>query len=72
MRAARDSIIRSASGRDLVPVKAAMVDEEMAKLGLSLTRRAVGRGKRVITDAFAVGEAAGQRFEVSPAITKAA
>ena len=72
MRAARDASRRSASGRDLVPVKAAMVDEEMAKLGLDLRTREVGRGKRVLTDAFTAGEAAGQRFEFTPAITQAA
>jgi hypothetical protein len=71
-RAARDAVMRSASGRDLVPVKAAMVDEEMEKLGLSLTSRVVGRGKRVLTDAYDAGHAAGERFEYAPAITQAA
>jgi len=71
-RAARDAVMRSASGRDLVPVKAAMVDEEMEKLGLSLTSRVLGRAKRVLTDAYAAGQAAGERFEYAPAITKAA
>lgn len=72
MRAARDASRRSASGRDLVPVKAAMVDEEVAKLGLDLHAREIGRRKRVLTDAFAAGQAAGQRFEFAPAITRAA
>jgi hypothetical protein len=72
MRVARDAVMRSASGRDLVPVKAAMVNEEMEKLGLSLSRRVLSRGKRVLTDAFEAGQAAGQRFEFSPAITQAA
>ena len=72
MRAARDASRRSASGRDLVPVKAAMVDEEMAKLGLDLRTRAVGQGKRVLSDAFTAGQAAGQRFEFTPAITQVA
>ncbi len=72
MRAARDAVMRSASGRDLVPVKAAMVDEEMAKLGLNLTKRVLSRAKSVLTGAFQAGQAAGERFEVSPAITRAA
>ena len=72
MRAARDASRRSASGQDLVPVKTAMVDEEVAKLGLDLHAREIGRRKRVLTDAFAAGEAAGQRFEFAPAITQAA
>ena len=72
MRAARGASRHSASGRDLVPVKAAMVDEEVAKLGLDLHAREIGRGKRVLSDAFAAGEAAGQRLEFAPAITQAA
>jgi hypothetical protein len=72
MRAARDAVMRSASGRDLVPVKAAMVDEEMAKLGLNLTTRVLSRAKSVLTDAFQAGQVAGERFEVTPAITRAA
>jgi len=72
IRQARDSTLRSASGRDLVPMKAAIVDDEMAKLGLDLHQRAVGRNQRVLTEAFAAGEAAGERFEFAPAITRAA
>lgn len=72
LRAARDAHLRSASGRDLVPLKAAMVDEEMAKLGLSLRAREMARSRRVLADAFKAGEAAGQRFEFAPAITRAA
>jgi hypothetical protein len=72
LQAARDASRRSASGRDLVPVKAAMVEEELAKLGLDLQTRGLGGGRRVLADAFHEGEAAGQRFEVTPAITKAA
>jgi hypothetical protein len=72
LQAARDASRRSASGRDLVPVKAAMVDEEVAKLGLDLHTRALGRGRRVLSDAFSAGEAAGRRFEYRQAITQAA
>lgn len=72
MQTARDVSRRSASGRDLVPVKAALVDEEVAKLGLDLHTRALGRGRRVLTDAFTAGQAAGQRFDYRPAITRAA
>jgi hypothetical protein len=72
LRSARDATRRSASGRDLVPVKAAMVDDELAKLGLDFRSRQVGRGRRVLADAFREGEAAGQRFEFTPAISNAA
>jgi hypothetical protein len=72
LRTARDASRRSASGRDLVPVKAAMVEEELAKLGLDLQARGLGRDRRVLADAFREGETAGQRFEFTPAITEAA
>ena len=72
LRMARDASRRSASGRDLVPVKTAMVEEELAKLGLDLQPRGLGRGRRVLADAFREGETAGQRFEFTPAITEAA
>ena len=72
MQAERAANRHSVSGRDLVPVKAAMVEEELAKLGLDLHTREVKRGRRVLADAFTAGEAAGQRFEFRPAITEAA
>jgi hypothetical protein len=72
LQVARDAGRRSITGRDLVPVKAAMVDEEVAKLGLDLHARALGRGRRVLSDAFSAGQAAGQNFEYRPAITQAA
>lgn len=72
IRATREATMRGGSGRDLVPAKAAMVEQEMDKLGLSLSSRALGRGKRVLSDAFAAGEAAGQRFEYAPGIAATA
>lgn len=72
VRATREATMRGGSGRDLVPAKAAMVEQEMEKLGLSLSSRALGRGKRVLSDAFAAGEAAGQRFEYAPGIAATA
>lgn len=72
MQAERAASRHSVSGRDLVPVKAAMVEEELAKLGLDLHTREVKRGRRVLADAFTAGKAAGQRFEFRPAITEAA
>ncbi|MDX5933009.1 hypothetical protein [Acidiphilium acidophilum] len=72
MRTARDETIRSASGRDLVPVKSAMIEDEMAKLGLNLSRRSHAPGKRVIRDAYTAGQEAGERFEFMPGITAAA
>jgi hypothetical protein len=71
MRAARAASRQSASGRDLVPVKAAMVDEEWAKLGIRLRWTDAGRSRPILTDAFMAGEAAGQRFEFAPGIPPA-
>jgi hypothetical protein len=72
LRRSRDSNLRTASGRDLVPMKAAIVDEELAKLGLILQSRAGGSSRRILTGAYEAGEAAGRRFELTPAIANAA
>ena len=72
IRATRDACRHSASGRDLVPVKAAMIEDALDKLGLDLRLRGIGRRKSVLTDAFMAGEAAGERFEPIAGITKAA
>jgi hypothetical protein len=67
LRAAR-AASRSASGRDLVPVKAAVVEQELAKLGLYLRSGGSSAGSRILPDAFREGQAAGARFEFAPAI----
>jgi hypothetical protein len=73
LREERSANGSKAGGRDLVVVKADMVEEEMAKLGLHLTARSTaGRSKRVLSDAYAAGEAAGQRFEFTQGIAMAA
>lgn len=72
LRTSRDAQLRSASGRDLVPVKAALVDEELSKLGLSLQQGQAARSKTVLAGAFHAGKAAGDRFEFASAATKAA
>ena len=68
LRQTRDEFARSASGRDLVPIKAAMVEDELAKLGLNLKARSGKRNRTVISDAYAVGVEAGEKFEVVSAI----
>jgi hypothetical protein len=72
LQAARDAHRRSASGRDLVIAKAALVDEEMAKLGLAMHKRGISGNRRVLADAFEAGREAGERFEYNPAIGRAA
>jgi hypothetical protein len=70
LRAERDARTRSASGRDLVPLKAAMVDDEIEKLGLALRVKQRAKPKSVLSDAFAAGHAAGERFELTQGITR--
>ncbi|MGC9271693.1 DUF2786 domain-containing protein [Acidiphilium sp.] len=71
LRVTRDEMNRSASGRDLVPIKAVVVEDELAKLGLNLTAKSANRGKRVLRDAYAAGQEAGERFEIVSAIATA-
>ena len=60
--------MRTATGRDLVPVKEAVVEEELAKLGLRFQTRGSGRGRYVLRDAYEAGHEAGARFEYRPGI----
>jgi hypothetical protein len=69
LRQAREEALRSASGRDLVPVKASIVEDEMAKLGLTLRARSRAAKRYVLTDAYEAGHEAGKRFEYRPGLT---
>jgi hypothetical protein len=53
----------SRSGRDLVPVKADIVADELARLGMRFTAKATAR-RSVLKDAFHAGRIAGETFEV--------
>jgi hypothetical protein len=64
MKAERDAANKTSSGRDLVPLKASVIDDELAKLGLSFEAKTLGRRKRVLVDAYEAGHVAGRRFEV--------
>jgi hypothetical protein len=66
MKTERDKANRS-TGRDLVVVKAAIVDEELAKLDLNL-RRVRGASRMVSTTAFEAGSTAGASFAINPGI----
>ncbi len=67
LRQERERSLRSASGRDLVVAKAAVVDGELAKLGLSF-RSAKASRRRVLADAYAAGQEAGAGFDYRPAL----
>jgi hypothetical protein len=66
LKSERDSANR-ATGRDLVVVKSAVVDAEMAKLDLNL-RTARGGRRQIQTGAFDAGFAAGDGLTIAPGI----
>jgi hypothetical protein len=68
LRQGREEAMRTATGRDLVPVKEAVVEEELAKLGLRFHARGDSRGRYVLRDAYEAGHEAGDRFEYRPGI----
>jgi hypothetical protein len=71
LREARETVLRNGTGRELVPIKAAIVEAEMAKLGLNLRAHSRSTRRSVISDAFHAGHEAGQRFDYHPALTQA-
>jgi hypothetical protein len=69
LRQARDVAGGSTDGRALVPIKEAIIDAEMDRLGLSLRRRSAVR-RMVLPAAFSAGQEAGERFEYRPGIER--
>ena len=69
LRQARDVTGGSTNGRALVPIKEAIIDAEMDRLGLSLRRRSAVR-RMVLPAAFSAGQEAGERFEYRPGIVR--
>jgi hypothetical protein len=63
LRAERDAARRASSGRDLVPVKQSILQEELEKLGLNFVSRSAPRLRRASLDAYGAGQEAGARFE---------
>ena len=63
LRREREAALNRSSGRDLMVVKASIVDEELNRLGLAFTSKAIGGKKYVLSDAYAAGREAGERFE---------
>jgi hypothetical protein len=70
LREAREAALRTSTGRDLVVVKADVVEAELTKLGLYLRARTRSGGRRVLRDAFDAGHAAGLGFEFTPGVTQ--
>ena len=68
LRAEREAGLRGSSGRDLVVVKAGLVEAELAGLGLSLRTRNRSGGRRVLSEVFDQGHTAGLRFSYTPGL----
>jgi hypothetical protein len=68
MKTARYDSMQKSSGRDLVQLKQPVIDEEMAKLGLSFHSRTRRHSKHVLADAFKAGKAVGHQFQVHAGI----
>jgi hypothetical protein len=63
MKRERDAANRRSTGRDLVPLKTSIIDDEMEKLGLSFHAKGQKRKRKVAPDAYRAGREAGRKFE---------
>jgi hypothetical protein len=63
MKAERDAANRLSTGRDLVPIKASVIEDELEKLGLSFHVKTESRKRMVAPDAYHAGREAGRKFE---------
>jgi hypothetical protein len=68
MKADRDDVNRGA-GRDLVPVKSSIIDEELARLNLGLRSRPA-RTRMVSVTAYEAGNVAGASLPINPGLRK--
>ncbi len=68
LRAERETELRGSSGRDLVVVKADLVEAELSSLGLNFKPRTRSGRRRVLTEAFDQGHTAGLGFSYTPGI----
>ena len=63
----RHAQTHAGSGRDLVPVKRVVIDDELEKLGISFQTKAA-RAPRVLSDAYDAGREASAGFEYRPGV----
>ena len=63
MKSERDVANRLSTGRDLVPIKASVIEDELEKLGLSFHAKAQSRKRMVAPGAYHAGREAGKKFE---------
>jgi hypothetical protein len=69
LRAARQCSAPKSTGFDLVAAKDSVLDEEIARLGLNFTTRAMRKRRFVHADAYGAGRAAGTLFEPNTALS---
>ncbi|WP_142850044.1 DUF2786 domain-containing protein [Telmatospirillum sp. J64-1] len=67
MKTRRNEASRAGSGRDLVLVKNAIVEAELARMNLTF-RKTRASGRKVSVDAYEAGQAAGQGVTIRPAV----
>ncbi|MCW2242553.1 DUF7168 domain-containing protein [Azospirillum canadense] len=67
MKSQRDAA-NATTGRDLVVVKTAVVEEELAKLNLNL-RKSRSSGRSVTKNAFEAGQTAGRKLAIYPGVS---
>jgi hypothetical protein len=70
LRRARNAASSGSNGRALVPVKQSIIQQELERLGLTLTRANTQR-RKVVGDAFSAGKQAGAKFEYRQGIEAA-
>ncbi len=68
LKAERSAAVFNSTGRDLIPIKTSVIEEEFEKLGLSLRAKNVSSRRRVLSEAYEAGQEAGRKFEVRAGI----
>ncbi|WP_156520852.1 DUF7168 domain-containing protein [Magnetospirillum moscoviense] len=68
MREEREAAMVRSSGRDLVPIKASVVDDELDSLGINFTVKGSRARRTVLSDAYEAGSEAAQRFDIHPGL----
>ncbi|MFH1158392.1 MAG: DUF2786 domain-containing protein [Pseudomonadota bacterium] len=60
LKETRNASVRAAGGRDLVPIKNSVIDDELAALGLNLRAKHASRGRHVFSQAYHSGRVTGE------------
>lgn len=68
LREEREAAMARSSGRDLVPIKASVIDDELERLGIRFTVKDSRAGRTVLTDAYKAGHEAAGRFDIHPGL----